>query len=133
MKEFKLEKYLLSTALQHHTVDACYSVGGLICGERKLAIFLRYLAGGSYLDVADIYDVHENSLFHIIWEVVDWINVSLSFDYSLEDEPQLQCISEGFCLFSHGALKGCIGAIDGIAIKIKCSSAEVGDPRNYFS
>ena len=38
-KEFKLEKYLLSTALQHHTVDACDSVGGLICGEKKLAIF----------------------------------------------------------------------------------------------
>ena len=73
-KEFKSEKYLLSTALQHHAVDACDSVGGLICGERKLALFLCYLAGGSYLDVADICNIHKNSLFHIFWEVVDWIN-----------------------------------------------------------
>jgi len=43
-KEFKTEKYLSSTALQHHTVDPCDFVGGLICGERKLAIFLCYLA-----------------------------------------------------------------------------------------
>jgi len=57
--------------------------------------------GGSYLDVADIYNVNENLLFHIIWEVVDWINVSLSFNYSMEDEPLLQCISEGFPLFLH--------------------------------
>ena len=62
------------------------------------------------MDVAGIYDIHD-SLFHIIWEVVDWINVSLSFNYSWEDEPWLQHISEVFFSSNKGGIKEmCVGS-----------------------
>lgn len=42
--------------------------------EIRLAIGLRMLAGGSYLDVAPRFGVSRSMVYTILWEVVDAIN-----------------------------------------------------------
>lgn len=40
----------------------------------RLAIALRMFAGGSYIDVCLLFGVSKESVFNIMWEVVDAIN-----------------------------------------------------------
>ena len=52
----------------------CFTTGGYINGETKLAITLRLMAGGSYLDIAALYCCgysYTNEIFHTVLE--KWI------------------------------------------------------------
>lgn len=118
-----------------HRLDDAWEVhGGIISGEIKVAAYLRILSGASYLDVGDIYGFHDRTSYPIFFEVVGWINQTYSFDYDCTDIARLQSISDGFAKFSGHALQGCIGAIDGLALRIRCPSEKDGivDPGNYF-
>jgi hypothetical protein len=48
-------------------------VGGMLVGELKLAILLRLLAGGCYLDMVRMFFVSERSVFNVFHETVKWI------------------------------------------------------------
>jgi len=52
------------------------------CGT---AIALRYLGGGSYLDVCAAFGVHPSTMYRALWEVVDAVSTtpSLAFDFGL--------------------------------------------------
>ena len=57
------------------------SYPGLLCAkhgaievEILLAIGLRMLAGGSYLDIASKFGASQSTVFTVMWEVVDVIN-----------------------------------------------------------
>jgi len=97
-------------------------------------VYLRILSGASYLDVSDIYGFHELSTYRVFYEMVRWVMKTYSFDYDVNDLGRLQSISDGFAQFSGHVLRGCIGAIDGLAIRIRCPSERdgVSDPGNYF-
>lgn len=130
---FKSESHEL--ARKKHRLDEAWEVhGGIVSGEIKVAVYLRILSGASYFDVSDIYGIHELSTYRIFYEVVGWVMKTYSFDYDVNDLGRLQSISNGFAQFSGHALEGCIGAIDGLAIRIRCPSERdgVSDPGNYF-
>jgi hypothetical protein len=111
----------------------CYDRGGAISGEVKVALFLRVLAGSSYLDVADTFDIYETNVMGYFYEVVDWVNETFEFEYDVQNFSLLREIAWGFSKFSNNVLEGCIGAIDGIAIRIRRPYfTEVPDPGNYF-
>lgn len=40
----------------------------------RLAVALRMFAGASYIDVAVLFGISKESVFHIMWQVVDAIN-----------------------------------------------------------
>ena len=130
---FKSESHEL--ARKKHRLDEAWEVqGGIVSGEIKVAVYLRILSGASCLDVSDVYGIHELSTYRMFYEVVGWVMKTHSFDYDVNDLGHLQSISNGFAQFSGHALEGCIGAVDGLAMRTRCPSERdgVSDPGNYF-
>ena len=133
--EFLVQQRLFD---DRRTANASSYHGGLISGEFKVALAIRMLAGASYLDLVLIFAVSSCSVFNIFHEVVDWINTTFHFPLESlirnKDSTSLSKISDGFASFTRGVFKGCIGAIDGIALKIRCPSPSdrVPDPGNYY-
>jgi hypothetical protein len=137
---FKSEAYVLCRGWgpgRERTWCANEFKGGLVPGKIKLAIAIRMLSGASYLDLMVTYGIAKCHVYSIFLEVVGWIKKTFSFPLvnalKTKDETFLQTISDGFANFTSGIFKGCIGAIDGIAIRIICpSEGEVPDPKNYW-
>jgi len=99
---------------------------------------IRMLAGASYLDLLNQYGVCTSSLYEFFYEGVKWIVDT--FDFPLhgwlenEDWDSLQRVSALFAAASGGAFLGCIGALDGLAVKIRCPTLSdlISDPGNYY-
>ena len=111
--------------------------GGLIPGEVKVAISLRLLAGGSYLDLMPLFDVSVPHIYVILDEFISWVLLAFQFplaQYLLEEDwSALEKIAESFSYASNGVLAGIIGALDGLAVRIRSPTlAEVSDPGNYY-
>ncbi len=113
--------------------------GGAICGEVRVAIFIRLLAGASYLDLMVIFDLCHQPVFMSFHMVCNWIQRTLKFPFvrALEDEDvdYFERVSADFAYAaSDGVFKGCIGALDGLAVRIKrpVATATLRDPGAYF-
>lgn len=79
--------------------------GEPILAEHMLAMTLRWLAGGSYIDIEDVYRVSTSNCFKIFWRVVAAIckTYDLSFPF---DERSLKKIEVEFrsrCRVSHSS------------------------------
>jgi len=80
---------------------------------------LRYLAGGSFVDIIDMHGVGKNSFYKLLWATVEEINKAIKMDgIPMKNHTALAKISGGFERLNSGALVGCVGAIDGIAIEV---------------
>lgn len=101
------------------------SSGTHIPPEHKLAAVLRLLAGGSYIDIQVIHGMAKSTLYHtldiFINDFLSLPHYRLNFPLgqTTADESLRQRISAGFAKLSRGVLRGCLGAVDGIVIKIK--------------
>jgi hypothetical protein len=140
---FKSEEWLCSSAPSQEKKKAVSNLGtdalgGILSGELKLAITIRLLAGASYLDVLMIFGISKTSLYNVFHEVNVWIVKTLKFPLTdwivKKNEEALNHLSEAFSEASGGIFRKCIGALDGIAIKIKAPSYSniIPDPGNYF-
>ena len=90
----------------------------LIKTDMRLAIALRYFAGGSPLDIMLIHGVSFSSVFTSVWGVVDCVNKCKELDLKFPTKEEQIEISYGYKQKS-GALFDCVvGAIDGILIWI---------------
>ena len=101
-----------------------HTTGGFISGEVKLALTLRMLAGGSYLDLALLFEVGQSSahaIFHLV--VAEWINDERLVDINgikyISDEGRMTQVALGFAQVTNGARCGCMGARDGWIVKIE--------------
>jgi hypothetical protein len=133
-EEFKSEEYLESLKKGHvglngstrmnHAQTHGIGTGGFVSGEVKLALTLRFMAGGSYLDLSMLYEVGHTYAYEIFHHVLEkWICddrlVSINGEEYLNDEEKLKGVAEGFvnnedqCI-----LGGIIGALDGWLVKI---------------
>jgi len=92
----------------------------LIPGEIKVAISLRLLAGGSYLDFVPLFDVKTAHIYQIFDQFLFWILDM--FKFPLPDLLRnkhwnhLHQIAAKFAEKSGGLFYGTFGAIDGLAI-----------------
>jgi hypothetical protein len=113
--------------------------GGTVVDTRiKLMIALRWLGGGSYLDLRLLYMVPTPSLYRIVHNVVDAVNdeyFNEDLVFPIGNLAKLAQIQEGFDAMTGGTMEGCVGAIDGIVIRIHGPSfAESnGNPRQYYN
>ena len=78
------------------------STGGFISGEIKLALTLRLLAGGSYLDLSLLLEIGFTYSYEIFHHVVSqWINdnnlVNISGEDYLQDDEQIAAVAAEFC------------------------------------
>lgn len=145
--DFKSEDFLRD--LKNGNTDAKFlhahehTTGGFVCGEVKLALTLRLLAGGSYLDLALLFEVGFSTAYEIFHKVIkDWILddrlVKINgIDYC-EDDERMSKVALDFATASNGILNSCIGAIDGWIVKIRKPSItkdlfNMSEPGTYFS
>jgi hypothetical protein len=149
-KEFKSEKYIKELKEQGHTTKegSMYLAhvkknGDYIPGEVKVAITLRILAGATYLDMFLWFNVNANYVNEFTKKVMkDWfcndkvmcINYYDLLNGKDEIDSELDKISFEFGSKTNFIMKGCIGAIDGWMVKIRCPSwTEVVNPGKYYS
>jgi hypothetical protein len=119
--------------------NATNALGGVLSGEIKIAIMLCIMAGASYLDVLFVYGISTATVYSVfLHKAAAWMPSTFQSPLmkwiASKDEEALNCFAEGFASASGCVFRKCIGALDGIAIKIKCpvTSNLIRDPGNYF-
>lgn len=114
-------------------VQAERSSGSEVCAEVRLAITLRYLAGGSYLDVCSNFGVSNAEFYRSVWRCVDAINDTFPIDFPIDDEEELTRLEEGWARKSRRqTLRGVVGAIDGRCIWQTNPGLAVHNPSRYY-
>jgi len=93
------------------------SPDGYVSPELRLSMTLRYLAGGSYIDIYQMHGVAYQTFYKCVWEVCDAIIAEFPLDFPIDDEQKLTALAAQFDSRGRGLLEGCVGALDGIAIK----------------
>jgi len=85
----------------------------------RTATALRYLGGGSYLDVCAAFWVHPSTMYRALWEVVDAVNStpSLAFDFGLGNCQRRLDYAGGFQSRRNSPFGYVVGALDGVAIE----------------
>ena len=79
----------------------------------QLAITLRMLAGGSYLDIAFGYDVGLSSVHAIFKKVLVAIDNNVdNIQFPVDCEQALRDLEETFCKISKGVFRGTVAAGD---------------------
>ena len=119
----------------------CCTTGGYINRETKLAITLRLMAGGSFLDIAALYCCgysYTNEIFHSVvdkWICNDDVIKFEGLDY-INNVPLMMENARDFSNTGchYGILSSVIGSIDGWLVKI-ChpkKSDMVGDITSFY-
>jgi hypothetical protein len=111
---------------------------GKISPESKLSVTLRFLGGGSYIDVAWAHCAAHSTFYACVWETVSAIMASpeVGSIHCPCSEEDGQYLREQNLRFSRGMspIFGCIAALDVIAIKIEePSSFDVSNANTYYN
>jgi hypothetical protein len=110
--------------------------GGAIIPEICVYCTLRYLAGGSYLDITDIAGISQASLYRVVWKTITAIAKCKALRIIFPKSPQeIEDAIAGFASVSQdGAINNCVGVVDGYLLRIKVpSKREVKNVRSFFS
>ena len=119
-------------SVQHTCDDNCDHIDPVL----QLAVTLRLLAGGSYLDICFGYHISTGSIYSIFWRVlqaIDDVLDNIRFDY--ESAEAMEDLEATFVKISKGAFRGTVAAGDGIVFRrTKPSVADVdGDVRSFYT
>mmetsp|Transcript_24697 Transcript_24697/g.22447 ORF Transcript_24697/g.22447 Transcript_24697/m.22447 type:complete len:260 (+) Transcript_24697:11-790(+) len=121
----------LKTITSHNHHMAIVSSGSIVDPIYiiRLAITLRYLAGGSYLDICFGYEISSSSFFKIIYDVMAFItNTMNNISFPLDNVNELQILENEFSSICNGTFRGTVAAGDGVVFKMKKPNrAEVND------
>lgn len=127
---FRPEAYLLGRASDKDDVK-------FISGEVKMAVCLRLLAGGSYLDLVPLFSIATSYVYQVFGTFLGWM--LLAFEFPLvrwlreRNWEALNVLANGFAEKSNGVFHGPFGALDGLALRIRSPTLkEVADPGNYY-
>jgi len=130
--------FLLLSRLRPHLLRneemAQRSSGGVVQPEVRLAITLRMLAGGSYIDQMMCWGVGRSMTFRIFLDTIHAIMKEIEMPgLPLGNEVALRDLADGFQTSRPrvNPLYGCVGALDGIAVGIKKPPDEYV-PRNFY-
>jgi hypothetical protein len=110
--------------------------GGPILPELCLYCTLRYLAGGSYLDICDNARISQSSLYRVVWKTITAIvqcnALKISFPKTNEE---VAAAATGFASVStEQAITNCVGVVDGYLLRIKVpAKKEAKNVRAFFS
>jgi DDE superfamily endonuclease len=110
--------------------------GGPIIPELRLYCTLRYLAGGSYLDIHYFCGISETSFYSSVWRVIELLNASPMLNIHFPQTVQeCEFAAEGFRSVSSGdAIVNCVSVVDGLLVHISTpSKKEAKNVRSFFS
>ncbi len=94
-------------------------VDGSITNSVRLAVALRYFAGGLPYNITITYDISFSKVFFILWRTANAVNCCPEFaiEYSTSHNKQLE-IEKGFQEISTAGFKCCACAVDAMLIWI---------------
>ncbi len=112
--------------------------GGAILPEICLFVCLRFLAGGSYLDIKFFTGISVPSFYQIVWKTIWAINknsseiLSIKFPATIDDARDaalgFQTISQQGCIWN------CVAVLDGYHLQIQTpSKTEAKNVKSFFS
>jgi hypothetical protein len=106
--------------------------------ELEFAVTLRWLAGGNYLDIMYHHGISESGFWRAIHACIYAILIEYADDElgssKFSDSAKLDEIERTFAQHNQGAVRGCVGAVDGMAVKIKRPTlSECDNPMSYYS
>ena len=141
-KMFRLDRFTfddladqLNPIIKRDAKQAENSSGQPISVCTRLAVTLRWLAGGSYIDLCFAWGLSKTSFYSergVIWPTIEAIDKVLTMGVPLHDREALEELAEGFRINSNGILDGCIMAMDGLVVRTRCPySWEVPNARDY--
>jgi DDE superfamily endonuclease len=110
--------------------------GGAIIPELCLFCTLRWLAGGSHLDICDIVGISKSSFYRVVWKTIRAIVHAKALEIRFpETSSELEQAMIGFASISkREAIRNCVGVVDGYLLRIKVPSVkEVGNVKSFFS
>jgi len=100
----------------------------------RLSITLRWLAGGSYLDISHAHGISVSCTHFYIGETLQDIDGCLQIKFPYRDSQWLEESSKGFPRYGRSPLHGCCTAMDELAIKLcEPSRKDVGNSSTYFT
>ena len=87
--------------------------------EMRTAMALRYLGGGSFIDISAVFGASISSFYNSLWCVVDAINSTpaMEFHLPLDDSSWRLRTAAGFQSRGDGPFDNILGALDGIVVK----------------
>ena len=100
----------------------------------RLAVALRYFAGGDPLDLMLIYGMSKTMVMRCVWRVVDAIHKHLdNMHFPIDDVEKLKVLEADFSAASRGGFwRGQVGAIDGVHFRMECpTERDVPDAQRY--
>ena len=111
---------------------------GIIGAEERVAISVRLLAGVSIYDVAMCFNVSKSTAYGILSAFIEVVSKErvkeLTISFPHNDNVRLRAIAEKFSRTksNHPALYGCVGALDGLAVRIRRPGVwEAKNPNDY--
>lgn len=119
---FLLLEQNLDRVLKKNEMKAKASSGSVISTRTRLAVTLRWLAGGIYLDLCFAWGISKTSFFSergVLWPTIAAIDDAFALGFPLSDKYALDQLAAGFEVHSGGVLKGCVMAIDGLAVRTR--------------
>ena len=133
--EFKSEVFLDGLKMAGHSTheSSMYNNlitynGDYISGEMKVALTLRMLVGGAYLDMYLWMNISPDYCIEISRYVMkEWICrddvIEINFYKNvLSNKQKMKTMRQDFAEKSYGLLSGCIGALDGWLVRINSPS-----------
>jgi DDE superfamily endonuclease len=111
---------------------------GSIPTSTRLAIALRYFAGGSLYDIAPLFGVGRSDALRSVWMVVEAVHRTEVFNlvFPADHDTQRE-LARQFSTRSQAGFQCCVGAVDGILIWIhkpspSCCKASKCDASKFF-
>lgn len=104
------------------------------CPLLRLSVTIRWLPGGSYLDIALANSLATSTVYHFIDETLSTMDRSIQIKFPYNNPSWLHRMSHRFSREGKSAVDKCCGALDGIAIEIsEPASWEVPNSATYFN
>jgi DDE superfamily endonuclease len=131
----KLHSYLSPLLSQdcHKVNDVC---GCPISSEIQLHCLLRWLSGGSYIDIKLFAGISVASFYRCIYNCIHGLLKcrQLAIKFPSTADEILQSASSFNSISNLRLVKHCVGSVDGILLKIQTpSSKECGHVKSFFS
>lgn len=118
------------------TDDIQSTKGGAILPEISLFCTLRWLAGGSYLDIFALTGVPVPSFYHVCYLTLRLIIGCKELDFRFpKTEADCLVLADGFRSVSYlDAIANCVGAIDGYLLRIITPTRkQAGNVKSFYS
>ena len=117
-----IEEKMMHSDSPISVIRACSSSGSPISKKAKLGATLRWLAGGSYLDICTEFGLAKGTFFDengVLWDTIRAIDDSFFITLPADDPTKLSDITKGFAACSNNHLKHCVTAIDGWVMRTR--------------